>query len=618
MKFNKFIIGLLLLISFATFYQFDIAKAEDSNMDGGGSGGGTQHGSSSNYYSSGDDGVRITVIDSTTNKRAEGTVTIDYSRYSKSHKDIIHFGKYCKLEYMGVGGYGSCRTLKQSSDDYVINDDHKVISFSDSGLPTIVSSSRENSNINAIKKYFNNESQLRAIASRTGLTYDELISGKYKIIIEPIIYLTYESKYIALTAHEAAKLDMALGGTLTSGGGLFHKFMSFTHKNLPLAIFLKRTELGVKRWTGSKYNRVNNKQILTYLGIGILSFTSKDTDVDMDGGSFTYRPDTDVITSVNVSVGPYGYGATCDNPISVQFSGDMIPTTLVTGIVIPANGSRLVWFKWHTPKVTEKTKTVIHVSIAGGSSSADNTDLLIKIYPIQQKEPPNPKADDEKPSTWSDVFLPSIPDFPKTGALYDFHSPQKSKTWHTYTCTKRIVYDGTYEDAAGNIHDRYHVEYDFSVNTFSASLIMTNASIKPDSTVANTNPHSDKIKSGYGIEMKLNSVISASASYNSTSGIQTAVVYFPEFEYKNFRRIGTLPGADLNSNIEFPVNLYSIYKRRIHFLPIWYPDTEYKIYIESLDAWTPAGMLCDYTTASIHVKGSMWDDFHIGVIPNMD
>ena len=36
----------------------------------------------------------------------------------------------------------------------------------------------------------------------------------------------------------------------------------------------------------------------------------------------------------------------------------------------------------------------------------------------------------------------------------------------------------------------------------------------------------------------------------------------------------------------------------------------------TLDVWTPGGMLCNYTTASITVKGSLWDDFHISVLPN--
>lgn len=107
-------------------------------------------------------------------------------------------------------------------------------------------------------------------------------------------------------------------------------------------------------------------------------------------------------------------------------------------------------------------------------------------------------------------------------------------------------------------------------------------------------------------------------SVGSATGMQSAVVYFPEHTYKSWRRIERLPGVSPDFTLEFPPNLYSIYKSRIHFTPIWFPYKDYKVYIETLDAWIPAGIICDQlTTASIMVKGSVWDDWHVGIVPEL-
>jgi len=82
---KKRIYGSLLficLICLCTLNTKIEAGTGSGNMDGGGSGGGTQAGTSQNFYSSGDDGVRLTIIDIRTKCRASGTRTIDYYRKS--------------------------------------------------------------------------------------------------------------------------------------------------------------------------------------------------------------------------------------------------------------------------------------------------------------------------------------------------------------------------------------------------------------------------------------------------------------------------------------------------------------------------------------------------------
>lgn len=591
-------VAILMLFCFLII-QYCNVNAE-TNMDGGGKGGGTQAGTSENFYTTGDDGVRITVLDVKTKCRASGTKTIDYYRIEKSGKSIVHFGKVCKIEYMGLGGYSEGRILVRSYDRYLTN------SFHTNDLPIIVSNANHNSDIEKIKGYFDDESRLRQIASRTGLPYNDLINGKYKIMIEPMIYLTFRGMYLAMSAHEAAKLDMSLGGTLTSGGALREKFVSFTHKNLPLSIFLKKKDLGIRPWTGSKTGRVQNGTILSCLGVGILSFAPEENEVDLESSKYVYRPDTDVITAIDVSVTSGGEdGATCDNPLTLEFTNAYFGTIVVTGITIPQGGSRPVWIKWHTPDTKEKILTTISVKMVGGGVS-ENASIPITINPLLRKEPPNPVADDIKPRNFKQNVNPT---FPTTAVLSKCSNPVTSTTWHTYTCTKRTVVSGYYKDERGKRHPIYETVYDYTVNNYSSNLTYTKIKVKPDRNTKGASQKSSSIKSGYGIEVEIASNVTGGSS--NCTGIQSACVYFPEFNYRKYRRDAKLPGASLLSTLYLPVNQYSIKQSKVHFTPIWYPDGIYTVYVETFDAWTPGGMLCSKGTASIDIEGNMWDDWYI-------
>lgn len=74
-----------------------VAFAEgDPNIDNGG--GGLKDGSSENFWNPGNDGVRVTVVDSETG--SVKSASIDYT--NKNVTDIaLHFGKVSKAEYVG-------------------------------------------------------------------------------------------------------------------------------------------------------------------------------------------------------------------------------------------------------------------------------------------------------------------------------------------------------------------------------------------------------------------------------------------------------------------------------------------------------------------------------------
>jgi hypothetical protein len=121
------------------------------------------------------------------------------------------------------------------------------------------------------------------------------------------------------------------------------------------------------------------------------------------------------------------------------------------------------------------------------------------------------------------------------------------------------------------------------------------------------------MKSGYGI----NQAVTANVSTNQSSAVtdaQNAVTYFPEFRYEAYWRLLEHTQTGYSSKFEFKSNKYSTYKRRTHFIPIWFSDGSYTLYTWLIDCWTPAGMLSMNITDSVNIRGSLWDDWHIAPV----
>ena len=248
------------------------------NIDGGG--GGMGSGTSTNTWSGGNEGVRITVV-----RASDHTVvTTPIDLTNKSPNNIqIHFGKVSKLQY----SVGSGLTPVTSKYQYI---------NPPQSMPRIISTNGNN-NIEAIKKYFCSEYIVQMIANHTGMNYDVLIGGEYKILLEPIAYYKFEGVMIATTATEAALYDEQTSGLLR------RRMVSLTHKNLPLAMFLEVGDLGYPAWGGSKTTAASNADIKSSLGLGIVRFTEKPEEPQIDAYDYEYRVNTDVITAVRVSGG---------------------------------------------------------------------------------------------------------------------------------------------------------------------------------------------------------------------------------------------------------------------------------------------------------------------------
>ena len=583
MKFIKQ--GLFLLVFlFTVSIPITTYAAGEGNIDHGG--GMLGEGTGINFWSSHDEGVRVTVV-----RVSDGAVvsaSIDLT--NKQPTDIrVHFGKVSKTAYRNGTG------LSARMGGYTFYNPAQH-------LPQIISTSSGGANLTAIKQYFTDEQVIRAIAGYVGMDFQTLINGEYKLLLEPVAYVTFEGIRTAFTATEAAKYNQLRGGMIRK------KMPSLSHKNLPLAMFLEISDLGYPAWSGSRTEKASDEDIIRALGLGIVRFNETITP-EVIQADYTYRVDTDVITAVTVSGGQ----SDPDQPVSVTFS-ILGRSYKVENVYYPEDGQQLVWVKWHTPS-TEQHIT-ISVTASGGSASVSRGTITANIVDLDDNPPPNPVADDRNDSYRKEnAVLPVNPE--KTEAIWSVWRPWWKENWvwhsdwnwkddeHSEDCVAGCTEKhGHWEDDGEYKDDGW---WEFAEDHYSASLSATMELVTDE-----TSPTADgsTMKSGYGVNVFVNTRASTSQS-SATTAPQTAVSYFPEFYYERYWRLLDRTRNGYSAVFEFQNNRYSTYRRRTHFTPIWMPDGEYRVYTYLLDCWTPDGMLSMNLTDSVQITGNLWEDWHI-------
>ncbi len=226
-------------------------------------GGGQTETVTGDSFWNGDWGIRFCVVDVAS--QTVVSATYDAANKSSGYENYRHFGKTNKFDYRG----GASLSFQQS--DYSWEDPAVTI-------PTIVRTSGA-PDIKAIKDYFTDETVIRWIGDVTGMAYDTLISGDYKLFIEPILYYTFDSQKYAMTATEAALFDRAINGLLLRTMG------NATHQQLPLSLYLEKSDLGFSKWAGAKTGIQNDTNIINYLGMGIVSFIPEEEPEPGTGGN---------------------------------------------------------------------------------------------------------------------------------------------------------------------------------------------------------------------------------------------------------------------------------------------------------------------------------------------
>lgn len=531
----------------------------EGNIDGGG--GNMGQGTSQNFWSGGDEGVRVTVIRASDHSVVTRPIDLTNKRPSIAYS----FGKVSKMSYTN----GFSLTPNTAAYEYV---------NPAQSLPKIISSNGS-SNIAAIKSYFTDEQVIRSIAGITGMNFDVLVGGEYRLLIEPIAYFTFKGQKIAVTATESALYDEQLGG------GLRSKMVSLSHKNLPLSMFLETADLGYPAWGGSRSKAASNADIKSSLGLGVVRFKEMPPEApEVSTFDYEYRTNTEVITAVDVSGGQ----SDPDHPVSVTFNVGGRSYT-VNNVYYPEGDSQLAWIRWTTP--AEPQTMTITVRVRGGGS-VNNGTINVNIVDLDENPPPNPLADDR-----NDSFRPG--DVPNNAQVTSANWGVWRPWWYAYW-----VWHSNGDD------DGYwcdHGWWEFDLDRYSASLSAA-MTIAPDEKAPTASGRT--MKSGYGINEKVTTNVRTTQS-SAVTAAQNAVTYFPEFQYQGFWRLLDRMGSGYSMSHEFKVNRYSTYGRRTHFTPIWYPDGSYTPYTWLIDCWTPAGMLSMNLTDSVSIRGNLWSDWHI-------
>ncbi len=584
-KIIKHIFTATLLVSF--LMPLTVHAVGDGNIDTGG--GGLGQGSSYNYWSSGDEGVRVTVV--TTSNGSAVTPSIDLTN-KRPDNIVIHFGKISKSVYRE----GASLTPRTGTYHYI---------NPEQSLPKIITSSSGGATLSAIKRYFTDEQVIKSIAGYVGMDFKTLVGGDYKLLLEPIAYVTINGIRTAFTATEAAKYNQVKGGQVRS------KMSSLSHKNLPLAMFLETSDLGYPAWSGLKTEKVTDEQIISALGLGIVRFTDVITP-EVISADYEYRVNTDVVTAVTISGGQ----SDPDHPVRVTFQ-ILGRNYSVDHVFYPSGGQQLAWVKWHTPSTIQHI--TIQVSVSGGGGPSKGT-ITANIVDLDKNPPPNPIADDRNDAyNRGNAVIPGSAQ--KTSAFWSVWRPWWREHWVWHSDWK--YHSGSHTDACEEDCDSNHGRWvdegtwkdegwwEFDLESYSAGL---EAAMKLSTDEKSPTATGSSIKSGYGVNIKVN----ASASSNQTSATtppQTAVSYFPEFYYKSYWRLLERTKTGYHAEFEFQKNPYSTFQRKTHFTPIWMPDGTYTVYTYLLDAWTPDGMLCMNLTDSVNINGNLWSDWHIAPIP---
>lgn len=575
---------LMLLLFLPFFWAETVHAAGEGNMDSGGSGLGV--GTSSNQWANGDEGVRVTVVRASDG--AAVSASVDITNVNTGNI-VVHFAKKSKAAYRD----GASLTPDTGTYTYVIPVQP---------LPKIITTASGGSNIEQIKSYFTDEQIIRSIAGYCGFDFDTLINGEYKLLIEPLVYMTFQGARTAVTATEAAMYDQMLSGLM------YYHMNTLSHKNLPLAIFLETSDLGFPAWTGSKTERVSNESIISSLGIGIVRFNEMVGPSQWEAVDYEYRVDTEVITAVSISGGQ----SDPDHPVSVTFQVDGRSYT-VENVYYPEGASQLAWVRWRTPSTPQIV--TISVSTNGGGTPGQGS-MKARIVDLDGNDPPNPIATDRYDSYSS--FNAEIPENPEKSSTYwSIWVPwwQEHWIWHSDWSWQSGSHDdscpagcttehGSWEDDGEWVDEGW---WEFNLEHCSASM-SASMELSPDDK--NPTIAGSVIKSGYGVNIAVNTETTTTQT-SAVTGSQTAVSYFPEFYYRTYWRLLERLGSGMEAEYQFKNNEYSTYGRRTHFSPIWMPDGNYTVYTYVMDSWTPGGMLSANLTDSVQISGNLWSDWHI-------
>jgi len=462
------------------------------------------------------------------------------------------------------------------------------------------------------------------------------------VVYEPVVltHLKDGETVLAFTATEYA-LAQKLGYFNFRGGDDGQYVSGMTHSDLPNSIFLEESWFGYPVTTALADNVYWDLDRIIQgggWGMRILRPNSDEVEENDTTYDYEYRVDTDVITSVRIfadeditpdnrHMSDYYYAHPVDNTATVTITANGYAS--VTDVVIPAGGSELVWLKWHTP--SSPTEVEIQVQVTGNTAAKIDGDyrtatITGKVVDLNENVPPNPTANDTNDG-FTVLGIPLEAD--KTIAEWGVFDADWEPDWVWYSDWEwesnwvyvphyswiytaygwQYVYVGgswvDYGSWVDNGEWKDEGEWVFDYTAYYAT-ITASMDLVPDGKVPTA--EGDTMKSGYGVNVDIETNIYSNAPSSHTTYVQNAISYFPEFDFETYCRLLDMTGY---GDFEFQENKFSTYNNRTHFTPIWYPDAPYTVYTTVIDMWTPDGMLRMNLSDAVNISGSLYDDWHI-------
>jgi hypothetical protein len=330
---------------------------------------------------------------------------------------------------------------------------------------------------------------------------------------------------------------------------------------------------------------------------------------------YSYGEDEDVIASVKIHSNDSGDITQLDNAsvtFVVRSSTGAVITNQTKALVVPDNGTQLIWYRFHTPsKAGTLTLTAtINSTMADAQTNPFSITHNVVMY--------NSSSFDDMPYTTSMQNW-----FKKSAAAPT--AKITSGSWQEWTC--QII---PIADADGNVT----FMHTYTLHSYSASV---SASLKisadPDDPTYTTDSSGHVTqKSGYGFKEQVStSVKNTDPDSNAVTAAQLIYGLYPEWNYQGdypryfnqtSSKILTVASKltqtfNLQENPKFTDGSFTsknqsrVKDKNVHFTPIAFPDGTYTAQITATDVWTPAGRLDNVATDSLTIKGNLEEDWNV-------
>lgn len=272
-------------------------------------------------------------------------------------------------------------------------------------------------------------------------------------------------------------------------------------------------------------------------------------------------------------------------------------------LVLPANLNNILYYRWTVPSeenlkqavAAKEGITADKVVITGFNVTAKVTD---KEANYSKEDTGNVAAD-----MLSKSLVPKSGYDLYGGKNFNYSDPTVDKEYHNVGSWQEYVCkDGVFT----LLDNKARIDFDHNL-------------LRPDE-LSSTQYAKDGqwfTRSGYSVRTEVTTsatVTSQSETIISSSmtPVQTAEVYYPEFNY-------TKVDSQYEAMVLDKTNNMFIFKdvenadtiRPRHYIPIWFPDRDYITQVRLSDAWTPAGMLTYLGESNpVGINGSLFDDYH--------